>query len=312
MRLKRWVTAGLFCALMPVGVFAMHESRLMTGAATESSCSSAVLHLLPGVRKPDGTLKKEFKIASTISHLPFYAAFPLYQGARPTQKTGDPWYTFGLTPYAETAVARYLVPGDPNSLLKWYDSRMVACGYLLKGGGENEHHKTVIAAGSMFTAPSISPDFQATVSLQAADGTTSILVIYASTVDRPTRPSSSYMPAFPKSVTIHLIQPSGESQLIVSISNRSAVDGLDQAFSLPALEDVGTNNCLPGPGWANLTFRLVNNKTMRATASPGCFDFSENGSHRISDPDLGVWNAVRATVFNYCRGHACKPRSYHE
>lgn len=284
--------------------------RVWHGPPSVQSCAAVVLHMTPGVRNPNGSLTKHWKIASSISDLPLYAAFPLYPGATPTQKTGHPAYGWGGSEYAETAVARYLVPTTPQTALTWYRSAMTACGYTYKGGSATEKGKTVISKSLLFIAPALTDGFMVYVSLQAEGATNSLLVIYPSTTNAPSRPPWSEPGSLPKSVTIQYVPDGEKSQIVATIAKPSVAGNLAFAFEVPVLQDVGIHTCFGTTAFAKVSFLLNNDKTVHAVVLPSCYHFTMNGSPPIWDSNHGVWSAVQATLFNYCMGHRCKTVPY--
>lgn len=306
--------AVLLLALLS-GVVSFAATPLLAAPAAAppsvQSCAAAVLHMTPGLHNADGTLNKHWKIAPSISDLPFYAALPLYPGATPTQIAGQPSYSWDGSEYVETAVARYLVPATPQAARAWYRSAMTACGYIYKGYVAYEKGKTLISKGLMFIAPALGDGFEVYVSLQAQGAASSILVIYPSTTNTPSRPSWSYPgPTCCRSVTIQYVPSGGKSQIAETITRADAVSNLAEAFSLPTLEDVGIHTCFGSTAFARVWFHLTSGKTMYANVLPSCFHFTVNGSPPIGDWTHGVWSAVQATLFSYCIGHKCTKAPY--
>lgn len=105
--------------------------------------------------------------------------------------------------------------------------------------------------------------------------------------------------------------PEGETrQIVVTIARAGALGNLEEALSFPTLEDVGAHTCFGTSAFARLTFHPLNGGTKYGIVAPACFHFTENGSPPIGDWTHGVWSAVQAAVFNYCRGHTCKEVPY--
>lgn len=275
--------------------------------ALPSVCSGFILHLEPGIRKPDGSIDHAAPPApSNMPKDPVLAELPLYPGAsRANTPLRNPDYRPVVTAYLKTAAAEYAVPAAIGDAVAWYTRTFVACGYRHYYSSEGSGPEG-ITRGLRFMSPT-TPNMSIALSFQPVSATETLLLYYAYAVSLPPRPRGSIIALAQKDAQIKYVLPDGHHAFKVEIRDRASLFTLVNAVDGLETIDAEAHTCFSAnQGYAMLDFRAPNGKRTRVLVLPGCRDVLVDHYPRLVDDNLSVWSAVGLVVYRHCMARHCK------